>query len=164
MKFSEKLIEFLGVLYRHELHNQYVYYKISNYLDVLGFKKLADYYRDWANHEKDHSEKVLSFANDNNLHIDMTIPVNPIYVDLSSHPLTYFVQLTMDTENATTDLYNQYLELGEEENNPFVRRFSLDFILEQQEETGKAYDIYDSVMNIGDNKALLMLFNNTFGD
>lgn len=163
MNFSGKSIEFLGILYRHELHNSYVYAKISNYLDVLGYKNLAEYWISWSNEEKRHSERCLAFANDNNINIDMSIPIEPINVDLSNQALTYFVDLTLETENKTTDLYNQYMELGEEDNNPFVRRFASDFILEQQEETGKAYAIRDSIKNIGDNRALLMIFDNTFG-
>lgn len=162
MKFSQKALDHLSVLYRHERHNSYVYAYISNYLNVIGFKNLSQYYRDWSNHEKEHSELVQNFANSNNIVIDVSQSIEPLGIDLYKFPITKFAEVTLEVENKTTDLYNKYLEIGEEDDNPLIRRFALDFILEQQEETGKAYDIHDSIMNIGDNKAFIQLFDSTY--
>ena len=162
MIFSDKILQHLGVLYRHERHNAYVYSKVYNFLDVMGYKNIAKYYLEWSNHENTHAELVLDFANTNNIHIDMSIPIDPLDIDLINLPISHFATLTLDVENETTELYNQFLEMGEEDNNTFVRRFSLDFILEQMEETDKANTIKDRINNIGNDKALLQLFDNTF--
>jgi len=162
--FSENIKQFLGRIYRHEVHNSVAYSQISNFLDVEGYKNLAKYYADWSSHETEHSVKVREFCNTNNINIDMSIAIEGLDINLKNMPITHFVIITVDTENETTDLYSELLEMGKNEKNTFTERFALDFILEQIEETEKALGIFDSVNNIGANKGMLQLFDNTFGD
>ena len=162
MEFSEEIIDYLGVLYRHERHNSYVYSKISNFLNVEGFKKLSKYYEEWSNHEMEHSILVRNFCNSNNIIIDMSKPIDGLDINLEILPITHFSIVTVDVENETTDLYNDLLKMGHEIDNGFIKKFAYSFLEEQQEETDKALTLYDSIKNIGDNRSLLQLFDNTF--
>jgi len=162
LNFSVDIINYLGALYRHEIHNSYVYSKISNFLNVEGYKKLSKYYEDWSNHEMEHSVLVRDFCNSNNIIIDMSTPIDGLDIDLKILPITHFSIVTVDVENETTDLYNDLLEMAHESNNGFIKKFAYDFLAEQQEETDKALSICDSLKNIGDSRSLLQLFDNTF--
>lgn len=162
MKFSVEAIDYLGQLYRHERHNSYVYSQVSNFLNVQGYKNLSKYYEDWSQHEIEHSMKVRDFANANNLILDMNQDIKALDIDLSNQPISYFADLTVQVENETSDMYNTYLKMGYSENNGFIQRFSHDFLLEQIEETDKATSIHDSIKNIGDNRSMLQLFDNSF--
>jgi ferritin len=92
----------------------------------------------------------------------MSIPIDGLDIDLKTMPIIHFATVTVDIENETSDLYNELLELGEESGNGFVKKFAYKFLKEQIEETDKASTIFDKVKNIGDNRALLQLFDNTF--
>lgn len=162
--FPDSILLHLGVLYRHELHNAYVYSKISNFLNVEGFKNIAKYYQEWSQHEISHSISVKDFCDSNNINIDMSISIDPINIDLKNESIVYFSKLTLETENLTTDLYNKLLELGEENNNGFVKKFAYNFLEEQIEETDKALTLYDSIKNIGEDRKYLQLFDNTFNN
>lgn len=164
MVFSDKMMEHLNLIYRHERHNSYVYAKISNYLNVQGYLNLSKYYLDWSNHEMEHSRIVLKFYNDNNLNLDASISIDPLDIDLTKMDITHFVEITKEVENETTELYSQLLELSEEENNQFAKRLAHYFLTEQQEETDRANNIYDKITNIGNNRALLQIFDNGFGE
>jgi len=160
--FSEEILKHLSVLYRHELHNSYVYSKISNFLNIEGYENLGMYYEDWASEEQEHALVVKEFCESNNICIDMSIPIDGLDIDLKIMPIIHFATVTVDIENETSDLYNELLEMGEESGNGFVKKFAYNFLEEQIEETGKASTIFDKVKNIGDNRALLQLFDNTF--
>jgi hypothetical protein len=43
-----------------------------------------------------------------------------------------------------------------------LHEFALKLLSEQAEEIGKSLDLQDKIGNIGNNKALLQLFDNTF--
>ena len=162
MNFSIDDIDYLGQLYRHERHNSYVYSQVSNFLNVQGYKKLAKYYEDWSQHEIEHSMKVRDFANANNILIDMNQDIKPLDMDLSNQSITTFAKITVDVENETSEMYDVYLKMGIKDGNSFIQRFCYDFQLEQIEETDKATSIFDSVKNIGDNRSMLQLFDNSF--
>jgi ferritin len=162
MNFTPEDIDYLGKLYRHERHNSYAYSQISNFLNVQGYSNLSKYYEEWSNHEMEHSILVRDFVNSNNIIIDMSQSIVGLDIDLSNMSITQFAQITIDVENETTLLYNVFLDMGRKELKGFIERFSLDFLLEQIEETDNT--IFDQLNNIGNNRALLQIFDNNFGD
>lgn len=161
--FDSETIDILSQAYLHEMHNMYSYQKISNFLDVKGYKNLSKYWDDWSKEEYHHAQLVKEFCNNNNILINMDSDISLPDFDLENFPITHFVDVTYDIEQDTNDVYNKMYAYAMGINNGFLADFALDFLKEQREETQKANFIRDSIKNIGDNTAILQLFDNTFG-
>ena len=160
--FDSETIDILSHAYQHELHNMYSYQKISNFLDVKGYKNLSKYWDDWSKEEYGHAQIVKEFCNDNNILINMDSDILLPDFDLENFPMTHFVDVTYDVEQKTNDIYNTMYSYGMDIKNGFLVDFALDFLKEQREETKKANMLRDSIKNIGDNAAILQLFDNSF--
>lgn len=158
---TDNMIDKLNYAYHHEISNSIYYDYISSYLDVLGYKNLANYWNEWSQEEKKHSQWVKEFLQ------NLNIPFSPAQVQTSEYNLNKelleFVNVTIDREDKTTKLYHDILDIALElENSAMLVQFADKMLLEQIEETNKALTIQDKLTNIGDNKALLQLFDNTF--
>lgn len=158
---SDDAILKLNYAYHHEISNSIFYDYIASYLNVLGFDNLSTYWEDWSNEEKKHAKWVKEFLQ------ELNIPLSPSQLeaytyDLSSS-LIEFVIMTIDREDKTTELYQDILNYALElQDNGLLIQFANKMLIEQQEETNKAKTIYDKVVNIGENKALMQLFDNSF--
>lgn len=120
------------------------------------------YWNEWSVEEKNHSQWVKNFLQ------DLNIPLFPAPTESFDYNLNVnlleFVSVTIDRENKTTDLYHNILDTAMDmENSGMLVQFANKMLNEQIEETDKALTIQDKLTNIGDNKALLQLFDNTFG-
>jgi len=160
--FDSGTIDILSQAYRHELHNMYSYQKISNFLDVKGYKKLSKYWDDWSKEEYHHAQLVKEFCNDNNILINMDSDILLPDFDLENFPITHFVDVTYEVEQSTSDIYNKMYSYAIGISNGFLVDFALDFLKEQREETQKANTLRDSIKNIGDSTSILQLFDNSF--
>lgn len=162
IQFDSETIDVLSNAYVHELHNMYSYQKISNFLDVKGYKNLSKYWDDWSKEEYHHAQLVKEFCNDNNILINMDSDIQLPDFDLENFPITYFVEVTYNVEQKTNDIYNKMYSYALSVSNGFLIDFSLDFLKEQREEMSKANSLRDSIKNIGDNTAILQLYDNSF--
>ena len=159
---NEEAIRLVEKAYIHEIRNMMIYTEISSYLAVLGYKSLSAYYQKWADEERQHSLWVKEFMDSINLPIQNS-PFENISFTVDRTTLTSFAKQTLDVENETTKLYDEILEIAHEfESSAILIQFANKFLIEQIEEISKANDIYDSISNIGDNRAMLQLFDNTF--
>ena len=158
---TDEIINRLNYAYHHEISNSIFYDYISSYLNVLGFNNLSEYWREWSIEEKEHGKWIKTFLQ------DLNIPLSPSQVenfdyDINSS-LLEFLNITIDRENKTTQLYHEILDIALElENSALLIQFANKMLQEQIEETNKALTIQDRILNIGDNKGLLQLFDNTF--
>jgi len=159
---NEEVISLLQKSYIHEIRNSLIYSEISSYLNVMGYKNLSSYYSKWSDEEREHSKWVKGFMESLNIQIENS-PFNDIPFVVDKTTLTAFARQTVEVENATTEMYDELLQIAHEfTSSAMLISFCNRLISEQIEETNKALDIHDSVMNIGDNKAMLQLFDNTF--
>ena len=157
----EETIKLLHIAYTHEISNMLKYDYISSWLDVKGFSKLSNYYKEWALEEKEHSLWVKEFLMDLNIPIKL-LSIPEINMDLDSN-LVNFADVTLETEDSTTELYEKILDIAHEfEDSAMLIQFANKMLIEQIEETDKANTINDKILNIGDNKSMLQLFDNTF--
>lgn len=161
---TNETISKLKMAYAHEMHNMLLYNEISSVLNVNGFRKLAKYYESWASEEKSHAGMVFDFMNQLNIPIS-NIPFDKLHFTVDFSVITNFAEVTLNTENETTKLYDELLQDAMEfEDSAMLIQFCNKMLNEQIEETGKANDINDMISNIGNNRAMLQLFDNTFGD
>lgn len=158
---TSNLISLLKRQLEHELHNSAIYRNISMYLNVQGFKNLSKYYAEWSLEENKHATLVQVFLESLNIFIDYNIHFD-VVLGLESS-LNKFAMLTLDTENLTTRMIQECLaESYLPENCAMSTVFLLGMIKEQIEETDKANNINDNMLNIGENRALLQIFDNGF--
>jgi ferritin len=158
---TNEMIAKLNYAYHHEYSNSLFYDYIASYLNVMGFDNLSDFWADWSGEEKKHSQWVKEFLQ------DLNIPLSPASLENFDYDLNKglieFVNITLDREDKTTQLYHDILDVALElENSGLLVQFANKMLIEQTEETNKALTIKDKVSNIGDDKALLQIFNNTF--
>lgn len=159
---SEETIQKLQQAYVHEIHNMLIYTQISSYLGVNGFKNLASYYLDWAEEERKHSSWVKDFMDSLNILIG-NISLESPSLEMDNSSIIGFAQRTLEVENATTLIYDELLQTAMDfDDSAMLAQFANKMLIEQIEETGKANDINDMLINIGDNRPLLQLFDNTF--
>jgi len=159
---SVDTISKLQLAYAHEIRNMMIYEQISSWLDVSGFKNLSKYYADWSMEEKSHSIMVKDFLSKLNVPI-MNTPFDYLAFSIDNTSITNFAKKTLETENETTKIYDDLLQTALDfEDSSLLVDFATKMNSEQLEETGKANDIHDMIMNIGENKAMLQLFDNTF--
>lgn len=161
---TDTMISFLKRQIEHELSNSAIYQKIAMWLDIKGFSNISNYYKDWSLEEKDHAMWVQEFLEGLNIFVsisDIKIP----NLDLDSN-VTNFVNVTYDTEMLTTKMLEECLEESYKGGNTtLVTVFLLNKMLDEQiEETAKANKIKDTINNIGDNLALLQIFDSNFGN
>lgn len=162
IKFDSQTIDLLSNAFLHEMHNMYSYQKISNFLEVKGYKNLAEYWHDWSLEEYKHSQIVKKFCNDNNILINMDEDIKLPDFDLENFPITQFVDITYEVEQSTNDIYSNLYEHANQISNSFLVDFALGFVKEQREEMAKTNSIRDPIKNIGDNLGLLQLFDQGF--
>lgn len=160
---TDSMISKLNYAYHHEISNAVFYDYISSYLDVLGYKNLSDYWEDWAKEEKKHSKWVRTFMQQVGISLSPG-QLESFNYDLNSS-LIEFINVTMDREDKTTKLYHNILDvaLGLDDSAMLVQ-FANMMLNEQIEETDKAGTIYSKIINIGEDKGLLQLFDNGFKD
>ena len=159
---SESTIKKIQEAYIHEVRNSLIYAQISSYLSVNGYRNLSAYYSKWAEEERGHSMLVKDFMDSLNIMIDGSgIDKLQYQIDFSS--LTSFGKTTLEVENQTTAIYDELLQLAMDfDDSALLSVFANKLLSEQLEETAKANDINDMLINIGDNRAFLQLFDNTF--
>lgn len=161
---SQKMISYLKRQLEHEIKNSIIYRNISQYLDVKGFKNLSKYYKDWSSEESKHATWVQEFLESMNIYIDYDVNCK---IDLGLETsLLKFVELTVKTEEETTKMLAECLTMSYNEDPLLLTTvFIQDTMLKEQiEEMDKASTLYDQLKNIGENSALLQLYDNDFGD
>lgn len=159
---TQEVINKLQIAYVHELRNMMIYNQISSYLGVCGFKNLASYYSDWSKEERKHSEWVKDFMDALNIPIENS-PFENLHFEIDNSNITNFAKKTLETEIETTKIYDELLQMAMDfDDSAMLIQFANKILIEQIEETGKANDINDMMTNIGDNRAMLQLFDNTF--
>lgn len=159
---NTEAISRLQKAYSHEVKNMLIYTQISSYLGVNGFKKLSKYYSDWAEEERTHSLWVKDFMDSLNIIIE-NYPIDMPQFEIYNTSLTEFARKTLETENETTLMYDELLQLAMDfDDSAMLVQFVNKMLIEQIEEVGKANDINDMIINIGDNRPFLQLFDNTF--
>ncbi len=158
---TDEVINMLNYAYHHEISNSLFYDYISSYLNVLGFNNLSEYWHEWSIEEKEHGKWVKNFMQDLNILLSPARLEDFAY-DLSTS-LIEFVNVTSDREDKTTQIYHNLLDVAMElENSGMLIQFVNKMLQEQIEETNKALTIKDQINNIGENKALMQLFDNGF--
>lgn len=159
---TQETIELLQNAYLHEIHNMLLYEQISSWLDVMGFKNLGKYYHEWAEEEHQHGIWVKDFLSDLNIPL-LNTNFDLLDFECNCSGLTDFAIKTVETEDETTKIYDNLLQVASDfEDSAMLSVFAKHMLKEQLEETKKSNNIKDMVINIGDNKALLQLFDNTF--
>jgi len=162
INLTERMIELLKRQHSHEVHNSLIYKNISHYLNVLGFTNLSKYYASWSVEETGHSNIIKDFLEALNIFIDYEVSINTSILDLGAS-LTRFAQVTLDTENKTTEMLEECLRESYMTGNTSMATMMLqDMIKEQIEETDKANTLNDQISNIGENRALMQLYDMNF--
>ena len=162
MHLSPELTKKLQEAWAHEKHNSLTYKHIQSILDVNGFKNLASYYRKWAEEESQHSEWVLEFM------LQMNIPLSVSNIEISTitnDNIFAFPAITAQIEDSTTKLWQEFYEMSENDMSigaGMASQFALKLLKEQAEETGKAQDLVDQISNLGESRAFLQIYDNTF--
>ncbi len=158
---TDEMIEMLNKAYFHEITNSVVYDIIGSHLNVLGLTNLAEFWYDWSQEEKGHATLVREFLEQLNISLKFA-QLESIECNLDKS-LVEFVYTTVEREYKTTNLYHQLLdEAMNFENSSLLISFLHKMIDEQREETDKANTIFDKIVNIGEDRALLQLFDNSF--
>ena len=154
------MIELFKRQIEHEIHNSIIYQEIAMWLDVKGFSNLSAYYKKWSDEEKSHGMWVQEFLEQLNVYINIgSISIERLNLE---NDVLKFAEVTLQTEIETTEMLEECLR--ESYNTSSLSTvFLLNTMLKEQiEETAKANKIKDTVSNIGNNLALLQLFDNTF--
>jgi ferritin len=155
------MIAKLNYAYYHEVTNSIVYDTVASYLNILGFDNLSDFWDDWGLEEKKHSKWVKEFLQELNIPL-MKGNLEEFEYDLNKSGIE-FVNVTMQREDMTTQLYHDILDTALElDDSALLVQFANKMLIEQQEETSKALTMQDKMSNIGENKALMQLFDNSF--
>lgn len=161
---TQKLIDLLKRQISHEITNMYKYQKIAMYLNIKGFTNLSNYYKKWSDEEKKHSIWVQEFLENLNIYVDYEVSaVESFSLEV---PFSKLTELTLETELLTTKMLEECLsESYNIGNTSLASEFILNTMIKEQiEETAKANTINDQIKNIGENSALLQLFDNEFDD
>lgn len=156
--FTDEVVNMFNYAYHHEISNSIFYDYISSHLSVLGFDNISEYWREWSIEEKEHGKWVKDFMQ------NLNIPLLPTHLEDFDYDLnkslSEFVNITLDRENKTTDIYHNLLGIAMDlENSAMLIQFTNKMLQEQIEETNKALTLVDQINNIGDNKALMQLFD-----
>jgi ferritin len=163
VKITQKMLALLQRQIEHEFSNMYKYQKISMILNVQGFEKISNYFKEWANEEKSHALWVQEFLEDINQYVDFNIMSTTSISGDSS--IISIAELVLETELMTNDMLDECLdEACSEGNSKIIMTFIQNKMLQEQiEETNKAYTFLDHAKNIMNaNKSALQLFNSEF--
>jgi len=157
------MLDLLKRQIEHEFSNMHKYQKISMILNVQGFENLSKYFKDWANEEKTHALWVQEFLENINKYVDFNISSIDSIIENSS--VISLAELVLKTELETNNMLDECLEEScVEGNSKIIMTFIENKMLQEQiEETDKAYTFLDKIKNIGENKALLQIFDSKFG-
>lgn len=159
---SDETIAVLQKAYAHETKNMMIYTEISSWLNTLGFENLSKYYLDWACEERNHSLWIKEFMDSLNIQIKNT-PFDYMKFTLDLSNLTNFAVKTLETEDETTKLYDELLQSALDfDDSALLVQFCNKMLIEQIEETNKALTIHDKIMNIGENRAFMQIFDQGF--
>jgi len=156
MKLSQELNDALNNQIMHELLNQNKYLQIASYFEDLQLKNLANYFRDQADGEYNHSKLFIQHINDRiggKVTID-SVDSPSLQISSINDVGNIFVETEEGTTEAIEELYNFALE-----NKSFIDLpFLLSMLQEQVEEEDSAlsFKLKSSMTND------LVLFDATF--
>ena len=148
-KLSDILVDKLHHAYYHEIENQLIYSRIASWLDKHGLYKLSKYYDNWSAEERNHSEWVKDFLQSVGIELPNTFH---IYVDnIEFNDVYSFVDMTVEREDMTTNIYNEIYKLANAESNGLCMEFVMNTMIKEQiEETDKSGTLYDQIHNLKD--------------
>lgn len=156
-RLSENLNDALNQQVLHEYRNMLIYKQFESYFEDLQLKKLAKYFKDQAQHEKEHGDKFVQYLNDRTggrvILGEVDAPVLAL-VGLDSVG-DYFIS----TEEATTLSIEEIYDLAFVERSFMDLGFLQDMLSEQVEEEDSAQEFALKIKQVKD----IVLFDATFG-
>lgn len=149
IRLNDMLIEKLHYAYYHEIENQLIYSRIASWLDRHGLYKLSKYYDEWSTEERNHSEWVKDFLQSIGIELPNSFNIN--VENLEFKDIYSFVDMTVEREEETTDIYNEIYRLANADANGLCMEFVMNTMLKEQiEETDKSGTLYDQIHNLRD--------------
>lgn len=114
MLLSKKLTDMLNEQINHEQTNEFKYKSIQSYFEDKNLNGFAKYFREQADHEHGHREKIIQYLSDKNAHIQINISSYK-HIEFNSVPdILKMVNGTQDVSagyKAIPDILNLYYEV-----------------------------------------------------
>lgn len=152
---STKMEELLNKQLNQELRNAYLYLSMASYLDSLGLRGFAHYFKVQAREELGHAMKIYGFINDLGGRVVLQDIPKP---KESWGSVLEIAEDFYKAEVENTWRFYELMDRAREEGNKSVESFLKWFIDEQVEEVSSASDLLAKVRMVGEQKhALLML-------
>lgn len=136
MKLSQSLNDALNEQILHELSNSVKYMQIASYFEGLQLKKLAKYFNEQSNHEKEHADKFMEHINNRTgglVQLSEVEGVNGFVPNVESIADFYVL-----TEEQTTESIEELYELALSEKSYIDLGFLQSMLNEQIEEEDKS--------------------------
>jgi len=153
--------ELLNRQLNQELRNAYLYLSMASYLDNLGLKGFAHYFKVQAREELGHAMKIYEFIN------DLEGRVVPYDIPKPKDSWSSVLEAIKDFYEAEVENTRRFYELidkAREEGNKAVESFLKWFIDEQVEEVSSASDLLAKVKLIGDQKHALLVLDSKLAE
>ena len=145
MNLSERILSMLNQQYRHEMGNAFRYDQRHGWADFEGFVGTAEFFKQEADGEREHAQKVLNYMLDRSA----KPTIEPIAFDEpSNYPeLHYLFESAMGVEVGTTAALTEIYKAALEEMDIMTVNFMAEMIGLQVEEERTLQTILDRYRN-----------------
>jgi len=158
LRLTENLNDALNQQVLHEYRNMLVYKQIEGYFEDLQLKNLANYFKDQAQHEKEHGDKFVQYIQNRTggkLSLAEVDFPNLVLGEISAIADAYVA-----LEEQTTESIEEIYDLALSEKSYMDLGFLEEMLNEQVEEEDSAQEFTGKIKLVKD----LVLFDATFGD
>ena len=154
---SQGMIDLLSQQYKHETANSLRYYQRSMYAEMIGLSAIAAFYKKQAEGEREHADRVLSYANERNVMITISgLTFDDPDINVGTDIVKTF-ESALIVEQTTTAMIEDMLKAARGERDYMTEQWLLDpsGLLKEQAEEGNLYQTIIDRINQMRNSASL---------
>jgi len=161
MQISQKMADLMSAQVGNELGASNQYIQIATYFDGESLSKLAKFFYDQAEEEREHAMKFVHYLMD--VSASMSIAAIPATsTDIETAEKAF--EMSLDWEKEVTGQINAMMDLAIQEKDYASQAFLQWFVTEQVEEVSTMESMLDVVRRAGEKNLLMMEAYLTHGE
>lgn len=156
---NEKVLKALNEQIKHEFYSSLIYLEMASYMENIPLDGFGKWFRKQAQEENEHGMKIFNYIIDRNCHAEIPAIDKPPFKFKS---IEQIFEMALEHEQKVTSLIHSLYELANKEKDYATAVFLQWYITEQVEEEKNAHDNIDIIRFNKDDRAGLLVLDQTF--